>query len=314
MKYFGFSNKVHLGAFIIILCVSFLFLCNFDTSTSRTLDEVFEYGHLPLFGLIALGFALIFNRNQTQAQLKPYVYAWIVTVALGIATEVVQIIMPGRYFEIHDILFDAIGAGCFLILAYPFPDNGIQTKRIFRAAALAVILACTAPIFPAAIDEITMHKNFPLISSFESSLEMDRWSGKDSEITRSASHAVHGKYSLKADLLPGEYPGISLNYLKRDWRGYDRLTFNVFLEGDTPLRITARINDKDHNEEYDDRFNKSFVLSPGGNTVVIDLKEVKAAPRGRDMDMGNIVNTCIFSYHLAEPRTVYFDNFKLQRN
>ena len=312
MKYFGFSNKVHFGTVIIILCVSFLFLCNFDTSTSRTFDEVFEYGHLPLFGLIAIGFAFIFNRNKTQAQARPYVYAWMITVALGIITEIIQIIMPGRYFELHDMLFDAIGAGCFLIIAYPFPNNGIPAKRIFRAAALAVILAGTAPIFFAASDEITMHKSFPLIGSFESALEMGRWGGQESEISLSASHATHGEYSLKADLLPGEYPGISLNYLKRDWRGYDRLTFDVFLEWNTPQRITVRINDKDHNNEYDDRYNKSFVLDPGSNTVVIDLKEVKAAPKGRNMDMGNIVNTCIFSYHLAEPRTLYFDNFRLE--
>jgi len=312
MKYFGFSNKVHLGTFVIISCVLFLFLCNFDTSTSRTLDEIFEYGHLPLFGLIAIGFALIFTRDQTQAQARPYIYAWMITAALGIVTEVIQIIMPGRYFEIHDMLFDAIGAGCFLILAYPFPNNGTRVKRIFRAAALVVILSGTIPIFPAAIDEILMHRSFPLIGSFESRFEMDRWGGKDSEISLSTSHATNGRYSLKADLLPGEYPGISLNYLKRDWQGYDRLAFDVFLEGNSSLRITVRINDKDHNDEYDDRYNKSFVLDPGSNEVVIDLKEVKVAPKGRNMDMGNIVNTCIFSYHLAEPRTLYFDNFRLE--
>ena len=312
MKYFSFSNKVHFGAFVIILCVSFLFLCNFDTSTSRIIDEIFEYGHLPLFGVISLGFAVILNRNQTQATLRPYLLAWIITAGLGIATEVIQIITPGRYFEIRDMVFDALGAGCFLTLAYPFPGKGIRIKKIFRAAALTVILAGTIPIFFAASDEITMHNSFPLIGSFESRLEMGRWGGTDSGISRSTLHATHGQYSLVANLLPGEYPGISLNYLKRDWRGYTRLTFDAFLVGNDPLRITARINDKDHNDEYDDRYNKSFVLDPGSNEIVIDLKEVMAAPKGRDMDMGNIVNICVFSYHLGESRTLYFDNFRLQ--
>ena len=314
MKYFSFSNKVHSGALIIILCVSFLFICNFDSSTSRILDEIFEYGHLPLFGVIALGFAIIFNRNQTQATLKPYLFAWIITMALGIITEVIQIITPGRFFEIRDILFDAIGAGCFLTLAYPFPDNGIQIKRIFRTAALAVIIAGTIPIFLAVGDEITMRNNFPLIGSFESRLEMDRWGGKDSEISRSALHSTHGEYSLKATLLPGEYPGISLNYFKRDWRGYDRLSFDVFLAGNNPLRITVRIHDKLHNDEYEDRFNRGFVLDPGSNTVVIDLEEVMKAPEGRKMDMASIVNICIFSYNLAEPRTLYLDNLRLGKS
>ena len=312
MKYLAFSNKVHFGVLVIILCVSFLFICNFDTCTSRSLDEVFEYGHLPLFGLIALGFALIFNRNQTQAKLRSYLYAWILTVTLGIATEVIQIITPGRFFEIKDIFFDAIGAGCFLILAYPFPDKGVQVRKIFRAAALTVIIAGTIPIFLAANDEITMRNSFPLIGSFESRLEMDRWCAKDSEISQSALHATHGQFSLEANLLPGEYPEISLKYLRKDWRGYDRFSFDAALAGKTSLRITARIHDKLHNDEYDDRYNKSFVLNPGNNTVVIDLNEVMAAPRGRDMDMASIVNICVFSYNLAEQRTVYFDNFRLE--
>lgn len=308
MKYFSFSNKVQFGAFVIILCVSFLFLCDFDSSTSRILDEIFEFGHLPLFGLISLGFAVIFNRNQTQAKARPFIYAWVITVLLGIVTEVIQIITPGRFFEIRDILFDAIGAGCFLTLAYPFPGKRIRLK----AAALTVIIAGTIPVFLAAGDEITMRNSFPLLGSFESRLEMDRWCAKDSKISRSASHATHGEYSLEATLLPGEYPGISLNYFKRDWRKYDRLSFDTYLIGESSLRITVRIHDRDHNDEYSDRFNKSFVLNPCSNTVVIDLKEVMDAPKRRKMDMGNIVNICIFSYKLDEPRTLYFDNVRLE--
>ncbi len=311
MQYYRILGNKYFGALVVVFCVSFLFLCDFDTSSSRIIDEIFEYGHLPLFGFISLGFAVIFNRNQTQATLWPYLYAWMITVLLGIATEVIQIITPGRYCEIRDILFDAIGAGCFLTLAYPFPGIGVHIKRIFRAAALTVIIAGTIPIFFAASDEITMHNSFPLIGSFESQLEIGRWGGKDSEISRSTLHTTHDQYSLEANLLPGEYPGISLNYLKRDWRGYDSLLFDVFLTGESPISITVRIHDEEHNDEYEDRYNKRFVLDPGSNVVAIDLKEVMDAPKGREMDMGNIVNICVFSYNLAVPRTIYIDNIRL---
>jgi hypothetical protein len=197
-------------------------------------------------------------------------------------------------------------------LAYPFSNKSIRIKIIFRAAALFVIIAGTIPIFFAASDEMTMHNNFPTISSFESRLEMDRWRAGDSEITRRRSHATHGEYALQANLNPGEYPGISIKYLCGDWRGYDRTSFDVFLQGNMPMSITVRIHDRLHNDEYEDRFNDSFDLHPGNNTIMINLKNVMEAPKGRKMDMADIVNICIFSYNLAEPRTLYFDNFRLE--
>lgn len=305
-------GRIYLSIFTIMSCIVFLFICNLDISTSRIIDKIFDFGHLPLFGIISLGFVIIFKHYQKHANLRSYLYAWIITVILGIATELVQIITPERFFELGDILFDAIGAGCFLTLAYPFQDVEIRVRKIFRTVAIAAVFACTIPLLLAALDEISMHNSFPLIGSFESRLEMGRWIEQNSEITRSNLHPTNGKYSMKVRLLPGEYPGISLKYLTRNWQGYDRLIFNVLLEENNALRITVRIHDKNHNEQYEDRFNRGFVINPGNNTVIIDLKEVMEAPKGRRIDMGNIVNICIFSYNLAEQRTLYFDNFRLK--
>lgn len=312
MRYFRSLNKLYLGAFVITACIAFLFLVNLDASFSRTINEIFNFGHLPLFGVIALGFAMIFTRNKPLDQGRPYVSAWLFTSVLGILTEVIQIIIPGRYFEVSDILHDVVGAGCFLILAYSFPGRTIKFRRITHAAALTIVMAATIPIFLAADDEISMHKEFPLIGSFESQLEMKRWHVQDGEMMRSSLHATHGDYSLKAQLLPGEYPGVSLGHMVRHWKAYDRLVFDVFLDGDDPLKITVRIQDKEHNDEYDDRYNKNFELSPGSNVIAIDLKEVMSAPKDRTMDMNNIENICIFSHNLAQQRILYFDNFRLE--
>jgi len=103
-----------------------------------------------------------------------------------------------------------------------------------------------------------------------------------------------------------------MDYLHNDWRGYGSLSFDVFLEGPTPLEITVRINDRKHNDEFTDRYNKGFRLHPGDNHISIRLSDVKNAPRARMMDMGNITNICIFSYNLKEPRSMYFDNFRLK--
>jgi len=140
---------------------------------------------------------------------------------------------------------------------------------------------------------------------------MDRWKS-DEMHARVHLHATHGEYSLRADLSPGEYPGVSLSYPPRDWRGYRTLVFDVFLDKAADMPLTVRINDLKHNEQYDDRYNGRFLLHPGENTILVDLGEVEHAPKGRSMDMGNISVLCMFSYNLKSPRTVYFDNFRLQ--
>ena len=162
-----------------------------------------------------------------------------------------------------------------------------------------------------ALDTLRTERDFPLISSFETRLEMDRWKS-DEMHARVHLHATHGEYSLRADLSPGEYPGVSLSYPPRDWRGYRTLVFDVFLDKAADMPLTVRINDLKHNEQYDDRYNGRFLLHPGENTILVDLGEVEHAPKGRSMDMGNISVLCMFSYNLKSPRTVYFDNFRLQ--
>jgi hypothetical protein len=130
---------------------------------------------------------------------------------------------------------------------------------------------------------------------------------------RTRLHSTDGVYSLQVHLNPGLYPGISLDYTTNDWRAYGILSFDIFLIGDSSLEIILRINDREHNNKYVDRFNRSLVLHPGANHIFIKLDEVKMAPQGRKMDMANITNICIFAYKLNKPRTVYFDNFRLEK-
>ncbi len=124
-------------------------------------------------------------------------------------------------------------------------------------------------------------------------------------------HAVHGSHSLEVRLQPGRYPGIALEYMFEDWSGYDSFSFDVYLEGNGSLPVVVRINDLLHNQMFDDRFNRRFLLKPGNNHISISLSEVRKAPRTRSMDMSRIKNICVFSYQLKETRVLFFDNFRL---
>jgi len=299
---------------VLITGVSFLLFYDFGKTNSRLIDEILNYGHLPLFGVVALVILWILNKGSWPCtEKKKYITAAFITILLAILTECIQVFTPDRYLELGDILNDTIGAVTFLTFVYSLQSNlSVSLKARYMGASVLLMALPTIPIFVAALDTWNIEREFPLISSLETSIEMDRWSSKESAMSRTRLYATDGEYSLKVNLYPGIYPGISMDYLHNDWRGYGNLCFDVFLEGSTPLEITVRINDRKHNDEFTDRYNKGFRLHPGDNHISIRLGDVKNAPRGRMMDMGNITNICIFSYNLKEPRSMYFDNFRLK--
>jgi len=294
--------------------VSFLLFTDFGKSHSRIIDEILDYGHLPLFGVVSLVILWILNHGKWPCTTtKRYLQAGIIMIFLSVLTECIQMLLPNRYFQLGDILNDTIGAAVFLWLAYSFLNDlpGL-TKVLSRWAVILLMMLPAIPIFVAAIDTWNMERNFPVLNSFESYLEMSRWTQKESMIRRSTLHASEGGYSLEAALLPGSYPGISMDYLANDWRGYEGMSFDVFLEGPSPLSITVRINDRAHNNEFADRFNKRHQIFPGWNHISINLDDVRSAPKGRMMNMAEITNFSIFTYRLKEHRTIFFDNFRLQ--
>jgi len=300
---------------MMILLLSFLLFTDFGDSQSRLIDEVFNYGHLILFGLVVIFILWLINRRTWPCRdIKLYVLAGAVTILLGLASEFIQLFTPGRFFELVDILYDITGTVAFLALTYPLPGNTRASVRFtFKVVPLAMILAASLPMVAVGIDSWDMKRDFPLMASFETSWEMSRWEAKESTFTRSKNHAFHGAHSLMATLNPGEYPGVSLEQLEPVWSGYNRFCFDAFLEGSLPLKMTIRVHDINHNDTLQDRYNMGFILMPGNNHLTFALEDIRKAPRGREMDMRGMAGIMIFSYKLHEPRTVYFDNFRLEK-
>ena len=307
-------RRVYWPAAAMFAFLGVLLFTDFGIGKSLFIEELLNFGHLPLFGVVALAILWMIRSGEFPGtNVKAYVKAGVLTMGIGFITEILQFFTPGRFFQISDLVYDFLGILTFLILVNPFPGRTGQIRNTVRGIAIGLIALAAVPIGPAGMDTWAMKREFPLISSFESPLEMMRWKEGESVIMRVNSHSSDGDYALKVKLMPGTYPGISLSYLVGDWEGYETLAFDVFLEGDTVLTMTVRVNDLEHNEEYTDRFNRGFSLIPGQNQVTIDLNEVKNAPKGREMDMMKIVNICIFAYKLEVERTVYFDYFRLEK-
>jgi hypothetical protein len=300
----------------MIPLASFLLFFDFGDISSRTINEILNFGHLPLTGTIAICILWFLNREtQATQEVVLYIKTGTITILLGILSEFIQLFTPYRDFEIKDMLADSLGAIAFLGIAYSLgKDIPVRRKRVIRAVSIVLIVSELCPILPAAIDDWHMHQDFPLLGSFESFLEMSRWTAEGTnKIERVKQYATDGDYALKAMLLTGMYPGVSMEYFIPDWSGYSSLEFDVFYEEIIPLKITVRINDRMHNEQFNDRYNENFLLQKGLNHISIRLDKIKNAPKGRMMDMTAIKGLCIFTYRLKEPKILYLDNIRLKK-
>jgi VanZ family protein len=308
-----FKEKTGLRALmigIVIACLSFLIFSNPDTGSSHILSEVMNCGHFPLFGIIATALLFYFEFGKARGP-KNYFLSWGTAAFLGLLTECIQLFEPDRYFELRDLAYDALGAFTFLAFCYSFRPSEQRLRRTILLGVALICLAVTTPIWLAVAEWQRMLKVFPLISSFETTHDISRWKSHESTITKVRGHSTHGVYSAKVMLFPGEFPGLNTDYFIGDWHGYQTFACDIFLAGDTPLRLTIRINDKVHNQAYSDRYNYDFSLQPGPNRIRIPLKDVALAPHGRPMNMRAVSLICIFSYQLETLRTIFIDNVRL---
>jgi len=277
------------------------------------LREIFNLGHFPLFGMIAVGVILRLRKDQLENGWRVYCLAWTITLILTVLTECIQLFMPDRFFEFRDMVVNMSGATCFLIFAYPFPPNRHKVKKILWSICVVYILWLTIPLAEAIIEQAVRQQRFPEICSFETRLETSRWRANDaSSILRSKQHVTHGIYSLRMDLAPGIYPGAQTGDLIRNWRGYEVLVFDTFLEGSIPMKITLKITDITHNGSFSDRYNGRLVLHPGKNQFHIKLEEIKHAPKERMLDIEQISDITLFAYKLDRDVTIYVDHFRLE--
>ena len=83
----------------------------------------------------------------------------------------------------------------------------------------------------------------------------------------------------------------------------------------TPTKITVRIDDAEYDYRLglDDRYNRSFPLSPGANWIEIPLSEVVAAPRDRRFDLGRVQSLLVHAVNLEQPRDIIIGPIVLLR-
>ncbi|MEN8140235.1 MAG: VanZ family protein [Thermodesulfobacteriota bacterium] len=306
-----FTRPTRPGAslLIILLLFPFFFLAGPSYHSPRSLLALWNLGHLLFFLALVLFLA-------SRRQEKKLTWSWSLTIlllatGLGLVIELIQGQIDGRVASLPDLARNSGGAilGLFL-LAWP---QQIRQRPALALGAGAIIVTSLLPVAAALVDEYRARRDFPLLSSFESSLELSRWEG-DGQIERVKSPVSAGEYALAIRLTTAKYSGLNLHHFPRDWREMATLRLTINNQQATPMEITSRIHDMEHaigEQPYHDRYNRRWTLEPGWNEISIDLARVAAAPAGRRMDMAHIRGLGLFVSRQEQERRVVIDEVRL---
>jgi len=282
--------------------------------------------HFPFFGvlsLLLLGLSSLFLGKIIRDRLRHYFIAFVITIAIGGLHEYSQIMGP-RDADIWDLARDAAGAITFLGLYMIYDRRMIafwakwdrKIKFLFYAAALLMTLSILMPSALWGGAYLYRDHNFPTICDFESVWGYKFLKTQDAELEKISTpyiaEGVAGNNVGRLTFLIAKYPGLAIEEPYPDWSGYKLLNFTVFSELDSTVKISIRIEDSLHDDDYNDRFNRTFSIDPGLNKVSIPLDEIREAPLSRDMDMTDIRAIHLFAYKPDDEFAMYLDDFRLE--
>jgi hypothetical protein len=151
-----------------------------------------------------------------------------------------------------------------------------------------------------------------VLFDFESDADLDRLHWRCHVLySLSPEHVTRGSRSLRMELYPSEYPGLTPFLGTKDWRGFKALGFDIYNPAEREVRLTLRIDDREKTSEYGERYNGAIVLKPGPNRVIRELAELKTSGSKRPLDLDRIYRFLLFAVRPAEKIVLYVDNIKL---
>jgi len=244
----------------------------------RMIRAWWDFFHAPAFMVITFLWMSCAHLMATSAAGKNWPVPVLVT-----AVFLVEFLQrfTGREQSVADIAYGWSGCAMGYILFYLAQPS----SRYRMCAGLVWFSILAASIaYPVRIwlGDQRVLKQFPVLSTFDSSLEITRWTINGCDIKT-------GKDGWEITINhEAEYPGIFLQDRVSNWSSMTSLCVNVTLEGNQVLEMWVRVDDLPDNPSYFNRFQKPVMLQPGLNSVRLDRRVLEVTTGGRRMNLGEI--------------------------
>jgi len=304
--------RLQIVIFLLIIGAPLFFLGGPGPHGSRSFIALWDLGHVLFFFLTSWMLCKwIRYRFEGVSGFTSHGIVFLLVFVLGVVVEGLQMFFDGRSPDPQDILRNQLG--CLIALAFFSSGERHLRRKVllqFQFLVIILVLVVMVPLGRAVVDECIALNQFPLLSDFETPFEIDRWK-EDAVFSVSEDVARHGHHSLKVHLTTDTYSGVGLVYFPKNWRIYENLFISIYFHGEGQLELVCRVHDFEHNNEYKDRFNKSYLLEKGWNDLVIPFVDIENAPEKRLLNMNKIKNLKLFVSHQGQEKIIYIDHVYL---
>ncbi len=299
------------GTALFVLAIALAVLLVPLPRRDRSVVALISIGHVLVGALVVAALRTLLARGSGLSPVGAGSSALLLALLLLGAAQAVRPLLGGGFSREYLIAGAAGAAGATLLWFGRRPDSGwVWIPVLLGLGVLAYGLQAGVMDL---LDARGRERELPVLSGFESALEMRRWRFQETEPRRVRAHATQGAWSLEVPLPSGISPELALVWPVRDWRGWDGFAFDVQADGEKPLPLRVQIRDGQSGDDLRSRFEREFLLDPSGGTVEISTTAITEGPDGRRLDLADIASVTIILEGSARARTVHIDDVRLQR-
>lgn len=287
--------------------------------------ELQNTGHTLLFAVVAVLILLLIRGNakySQQGHMKLYAMACLLSLFVGVSTEMLQLMMLSDASEM-DVLRDFAGTVTGLGLYASFDPNprqhGLKEKSLSRLGifvlSICVFVVSLLPLAHLSLAYVQREDAFPVVVDLTASWSESFVRYKRATMMRDESKRFTGNLRntlARVDFTVATYPGFSIIEPHPDWSSYKVLILSIYSQNINPIDLVLRVHDERHNNDYTDRYNRKLKINMGENYFNIPLRDIEGAPKNRNMDMMRIRDITLFAEQLAAPLSIYVDQIRLE--
>jgi len=240
---------------------------------SALYEELENLCHPLAFAALALVFARTSMTIRRGAHSIDLVWICALLVVFGAITELLQA-TSGRDASMVDFIGDVLGCVIGSGLHWDRHSNcaSVSNRLLTRSVWVSATLLTALPLSATAAAYASRWAHFPVFWQLDAPL-------------------TH-RFSRHQE---GNYPGLDIREPPADWREFRELLITVRNLGNTPARFALRVNDRNHTNRYEDRFNREFEIAGGATrSYAILVEDILKSPSARQMDVSQIETVLIF--------------------
>ena len=290
----------------------------------RYWNTVFDLAHAPAFFLIFLLAAGFFDptsigfsgSSRALLHLTPRRLLLISGLLFlgGVTCEVAQKFVD-RHPSTDDIIANSVGLMAGTLYCLSLRTRHRWYRLIGIPLATLILIHPSITHLQELVECVRQRQEFPLLASFERSLELAAWTPHGATATLDSAWASLGSQSMRIESYSDHHPGAVMVWPVPDWSDYSSLRFDLFNPETREVTVGITISDEDHVKhlwEPSDRFNWSVELLPMEvKSIVIRLEDVASSPETRAMDLSRVSNLNIFMQNSSPGSKLYVDGILL---